>query len=209
MAIDFAGNDDLYNIEPGTKLPCVGWTEDRPNGTQVWVSCYIGQGANRELMFGSDGGLIGDRLYRLRPWEKLVGFRFVTADELYYDQRHRRVRQEFMNQSIFYRLVLPNDGMVMLADFYDENASIPVHINYCRASVTELTQLHNLLQHYFIGQRQEIVNHEFGGEFRVPHNFGYALTSESYLQGMKGDFFSGKSITKPERKKGFFGKLFG
>ncbi len=155
-------------------FPWIKWEEDRPFGKKVFVNCFITEGDNGELLFASNGGLLPDAVYRRRPWEKLMGFRTARAEELYYSGMEKRLRQEFMNLSPVLRLLLPNDAVVILADFDDDFRSVPMHLNYGVGTAVEFVGLHNVLRRRFIDERRAVVEKVCDGEFRLPESWDRA-----------------------------------
>ena len=148
-------------------FPCAKWTEDR-NFTKQHVTCFITEGQDGTLLFASNGGLLPDLIYRQRPWERLIAFKPVPAVELYYSGIDRRVQHEFANRNALSRIVAPNDAIVMTAEFADDHASVPMHLNCGTGKGIEIAELHNLLQRRFINQRQHIIDTICEGEFKLP-----------------------------------------
>ena len=147
-------------------FPTVTWTENRPNSVKQ-VECKIEFGNNNELLFQTNGSILEAPMYWRRPWEKLVAFRSVPASQLYYTGLENRLRQEFMNMSALFRLWLPNDAVVMTAEFADDHPSVPMHLNYGIGTPMEVIELHNALHRLFIGEREAIVNTICHGEYQI------------------------------------------
>ena len=193
---------DLLSLS-GDGTPRVVWDERRPNGSKR-VNCSIECSDNNELLFATDGCMFDDPMYRSRPWQHLVAFKPVPASQLYYSSFDNRLRQEFINQSAFLRLLLPDDAVVMTAEFSDDHPSIPMHLNYGIGTPTEVMELHNALHRRFILNRQTIVETLFNGDFVCPMNDFYdPKRSEADNQKIKD------VVAKRNHQKGFFGKLFG
>ncbi len=86
----------------------------------------------------------------------------------------KRLRQEFMNLSPVLRLLLPNDAVVILADFDDDFRSVPMHLNYGVGTAVEFVGLHNVLRRRFIDERRAVVEKVCDGEFRLPESWDRA-----------------------------------
>ncbi len=186
-------------------FPRAAWVEDRKS-SQQYVYCFITEGQNGTLLFASSGGLLPDLIYRQRPWEKLIAFKPVPAVELYFSGFDRRVQQEFANRHALLRILVPNDAIVMTAEFADDHSSIPMHLNYGKGTGIEIAELHNMLQRRFINQRQHIIDSICHGEFKLPQDgMKRELTTESDIRD--GLELSNRLVR--DMNKGFFGRLFG
>ena len=64
---------------------------------------------------------------------------------------------------------MAKDGAhVMLANFADEHASVPMHLNCADTSPVEVAVLHDRLHREFIAKRPHLVNELCGGEYIWP-----------------------------------------
>ncbi len=192
-------------ISSADGFPWAVWEEDKPSGKREIVNCFIAEGSSRELLFAADGGVLPQPIYRQRRWEKLVGFRSMPAKELYYSGVENRLRQEFMNKSAALRIMLPDDAVVMLADFADDYPSVPVHINCGIGTQVEINALHGALHRAFIAERWQVVESLCGGEFKVPDDWDKGpLLTETSLMGMRRAWEEAVS-----RDRNWLQKLFG
>jgi hypothetical protein len=194
---------DVWAYDDGG-LPWLVWDEDRPQGKRAAVGCSIYANDNDELLFETDGSLMSASMYRSRLWEKLVGFRAVPASELYFSGMEKRIQQELMNNWMLFRLYLPNDAVVMTAEFADGHSSVPMHLNYGVGTPVEIAELHDALYRRFIGERKAILDAVCDGEFKWPR-----IDSERRAKIMARERISQRAFAAYRRKNSFWGRLFG
>ncbi len=199
--LDDNGVDVLAHNVVG--LPWLMWDEDRPSGSKR-VSCSISADDNGELLFTTNGSLLNDPVYCRRPWEKLVGFRPVGASELYYSGVGKRLIQEVIKEFALLRVFGPDDGVVMLADFCDDQPSIPMHLNYGVGTPVEVTALHNALYSRFIAARRAVVDAVCDGEFKWPKS-----DKELEAKALARAQALATSVDRYNKKNSFWGRLLG
>jgi hypothetical protein len=196
-ALDNKGVDALRYTVHG--LPWLMWDEDRPSGSKKRVACAI-YGSD-ELMFKTSGSMLSDPVYRERPWEKLIGFRAVPARDLYYSGMEKRIEEELKRNGVLFRLLLPDDAVVMTAEFADDRPSLPMHLNYGVGTPVEVAELHDALYQRFIGERKAIVDAVCGGEFKYPSPV--EAQTEARAKSLT------EAVNNSNRKNSFWGRLFG
>src|SRR5215831_5181420 len=116
-------------------LPVVTWEEDRnlfaPGGASpARVACFIRPDANGVLQFVSVGLVRHGEFEEARPWEALVSFEVKKADQLYH--AGERVLVDVLagkSKSGAARLMAHDGAQVILANFADEQRSVPMHLN--------------------------------------------------------------------------------
>lgn len=188
-------------------FPLAKWTEDRKFSKET-VVCFITEGTDGTLLFASTGGLPTDLIYRQRPWEKLIAFKPVPAAELYNSGIDRRLQHEFANRNALLRVLVPNDTIVMTAEFADDHSSIPMHLNCGKGTGLEIAELHNVLQRRFINQRQHLIDTICHGEFKLPQDgIERSLLTELRILGVHERAL--RDWKELHKKESFFGRLFG
>jgi hypothetical protein len=156
-------------------LPVVGWEEDRnlysPETTnRARVSCFIRPNAAGELQFVSVGPVRYGAFEEARPWQKLASFAVERAEQLYHSSADRVLLEVLASKSKSGagRLLATDGAIVILANFADEQRSIPMHLNCADCTPVEAAMLHNRLRHEFIDGRWDLVNDKCGGEYVWP-----------------------------------------
>jgi hypothetical protein len=156
-------------------LPVVAWEEDRnhfgPNGfKRVRVACFIRPDETGVLQFVRAGWARHGAFEEARPWEALLSFGVTAAEQLYRSATDRVLLDVLAGKSKSGAgRVLATDGaQVMLANFADRHASLPMHLNCAEASPVEMALLHDGLQRSFITRRAELVHECCDGEYVWP-----------------------------------------
>lgn len=162
--------------EDAQGLPVVSWEEDRnlfaPHGYgPARVACFIRP--NKEtgvLQFVSVGSVRHGKFEEMRPWELLLSFGDVAADQLYYSAERRAMLDILASKSKsgVGRMLTTDGAHVMLANFADERPSVPMHLNCASASPVEMGLLHDRLHREFVVRRSDLVNEKCGGEYIWP-----------------------------------------
>jgi len=157
-------------------LPVVSWKEDRnlfaPEGFgPARVACFIRPDRETEvLQFVSAGSVRHGAFEEARSWELLKSFQSGTADQLYYAASDRAALDLLASKSKSGagQLLAKDGAQVMLANFADERASVPMHLNCADASPVEVAMLHDQLHREFIAKRPLLLNEICGGEYVWP-----------------------------------------
>jgi hypothetical protein len=186
--------EDVLAVTPQF-LPLIIWWEDRPKG-KAEVRCKISGGPNNEFMFESTGSVMADPVYWRRPWEKLVGFRAMSAGELFQSGFEKRVQEELMRNWMYFRLTLPNDAQVMTAEVADEFPSVPMLLNYGIGSQIEMMELHRALFTRFISWRQRLVETVWQGEFKWGADMSEELKNAIVERTVRQQFALGRHKKK-------------
>jgi hypothetical protein len=155
-------------------LPVVTWEEDRnlfaPGGVSpARVACFIRPDANGVLQFVSVGLVSHGEFEEARPWEALVSFEIKKADQLYH--AGERVLVDVLaskSKSGAARLMAHDGAQVMLANFADEQRSVPMHLNCADALPVEMAMLHDRLHGEFLSKQRSLVAERCDGEFVWP-----------------------------------------
>ncbi|MGB8738271.1 MAG: hypothetical protein WCD20_19490 [Rhodomicrobium sp.] len=157
-------------------LPVVTWEEDRnlfaPEGAgPARVACFIRPDEKTGvLQFVSAGSVRHGAFEEARPWELLKSFQSGTADQLYYAASDRAALDLLAGKSKSGagQLLAKDGAQVMLANFADERASLPMHLNCADASPVEVALLHDRLHREFIAKRPLLLDGICGGEYIWP-----------------------------------------
>ncbi len=157
-------------------LPVVTWEEDRnlfaPEGFgPARVACFIRPDQETGVLQFVAAGLVRHGPFEEeRPWELLKSFEKGAADQLYYAASDRAALDLLASKSKSGagRLLAADGALVMLANFADERASAPMHLNCADASPVEVALLHDRLHREFIAKRPHVVNEICGGEYIWP-----------------------------------------
>jgi hypothetical protein len=156
-------------------FPVVIWQEDRNlfaphGGGRARIDCFIQPNEVGELQFVSTGAVRYGGFEKARSWAKLVSFSVERADQLYVSAANRALLDVVASRSKsgVGRLITIDGAFVILANFADEQASIPMHLNCAACAPVEAAELHNCLHSAFIVNRPDAVNENNGGEFIWP-----------------------------------------
>jgi hypothetical protein len=155
-------------------LPVVTWEEDRnlfaPGGVSpARVACFIRPDANGVLQFVSVGWVHHGEFEEARPWENLVSFEIKKADQLYH--AGERVLVDVLaskSKSGAARLMAHDGAQVMLANFADEQRSVPMHLNCADCTPVEAATLHDRLRLEFLDRRLDLIDKRCSGEYVWP-----------------------------------------
>ena len=155
-------------------LPVVTWEEDRnlfaPGGVSpARVACFIRPDANGVLQFVSVGLVRHGEFEEARPWEALVSFEVKKADQLYH--AGERVLVDVLaskSKSGAARLLAHDGAQVILANFADEQRSVPMHLNCADCTPVEAATLHDRLRLEFLDRRLDLIDKRCGGEYVWP-----------------------------------------
>jgi len=142
-------------------LPVVSWEEDRnafaPEGFgPARVTCFLRPDAAGVLQFVAAGSARQGEFEEARSWELLLGFERSSAEQHYHSAADRPILDVLAGKSKAARLLLTDGAQVMLANFRDECASLPTHLNCADASPVEVATLHNRLHREFIVKRDAV-----------------------------------------------------
>ena len=156
-------------------LPVVSWEEDRnlfaPDGLgPARVACYIRPDKKTgALQFVAAGSVRHGAFEVVRPWELLHSFEHSTAEQQYHAPAERALIDTLASKSKsgLGRLLATDGAHVLLANFADEQRSVPMHLNCAEASPAEVNILHDRLRREFIG-RDDVVRALCEGEFVWP-----------------------------------------
>lgn len=150
-------------------FPVVSWVEHRHLGTKR-ITCFITRNPDTgELMFCTDGSFEAEAIYSQRPWARLKNFRVSSAQEVYGRSVVQDMVQGYFSQKRPQLASLVMDrSLVVVAEFGDEYATIPMYLNYALATPMEMTALHDALSREFIRKMRETVAARAGGLFLWP-----------------------------------------
>ena len=141
-------------------LPVVSWIEDRnlhAGAGHVRVACHIEPDAQGVLQFCCGG--------QKRPWSALRSFALSTAEREYYDQNERMLLKYLGEKSKTGGPYMQDTAHVIVAQFADERASVPMLLNRAVARPLEIAELHNRLRVAFIAGRGQIAAKRWQGDF--------------------------------------------
>jgi hypothetical protein len=146
-------------------LPVVTWQEDRnhfaPGGIdRARIACFIQPDEVGVLQFVAAGSVHHGAFVEARPWEALHSFGVAAAEQLYRAGSDRALLEVFASKSKTGagRMLSTDGAQVMLANFPDRHASLPMHLNCAEASLVEMAVLHDRLQRAFIDQRTNFIH---------------------------------------------------
>ena len=122
------------------------------------------------LQFVAAGSVRHVAFEEARSWELLKSFEKGSADQLYYAASDRAALDLLASKSKSGagQLLAKDGAQVMLANFADEHASVPMHLNCADTSPVEVAVLHDRLHREFIAKRPHLVNELCGGEYIWP-----------------------------------------
>ena len=157
-------------------FPVVAWEEDRnlfaPDGFgPARVACFIRPDPETGvLQFVAAGSVRHGPFEEARPWELLKSFEKASADQLYSTPSERAAIDLLAGKSKSGagRLLASDGAMVMLANFADARASVPMHLNCADAQLTDVALLHERLHRDFIANRSNFINGLCGGAYTWP-----------------------------------------
>ena len=159
-------------------LPVVSWVEDRnifapQGGGQARVTCFIRPDEKTgTLQFVATGSVRHGAFEEARPWELLQSFAISSADQHYYSATDRVLRDVLASKSKSgaARLLMTDGAHVLLANFADERASMPMHLNCADATPVEVGLLHDWLRREFVDRRVDLVLERCDGTFLWPRD---------------------------------------
>ena len=162
-------DDERYDAQG---LPVVTWEEDRnhfaPEGTgRAHVACFIRPDEKTgALLFVKAGSVRHGAFEEARAWHKLASFGRDTAEHLYTSASDRALLDILASKSKsgVGRLLAADGAQVLLANFGDERASVPMHLNCAEAPPVEVAMLHDRLHREFIARRPELLREKCGDE---------------------------------------------
>lgn len=157
-------------------FPVVAWEEDRnlfaPDGFgPARVACFIRPDPETGVLhFVAAGSVRHGPFEEARPWELLKSFEKASADQLYHAASERAAIDLLASKSKSGagRLLASDGAMVMLANFADARASVPMHLNCADAQLTDVALLHDRLHRDFLARRAHFLNELCGGEYIWP-----------------------------------------
>ncbi|MGO9170793.1 MAG: hypothetical protein ACLP7P_02340 [Rhodomicrobium sp.] len=122
------------------------------------------------LQFVSVGTVRHGHFEEARPWELLKGFEKSTAEQHYYSAADKALLEVLTSKSKSgaARLLTTDGAQVMLANFGDARASVPMHLNCAEASPVDVALLHDRLHRSFRANRDALVRDICDGEFVWP-----------------------------------------
>lgn len=142
------------------ELPVVSWVEDRNlfgGGSRKRIACFIAPDSEGVLQFCCGG--------QKRPWAALKSFALSTAEREYYDQNERMAMEYLRGKSKIGGPIAHDNAHVIVAQFADERASVPMPLNRAIAKPLEIAELHNRLRVAFIAGRGQIAAKRWQGDF--------------------------------------------
>lgn len=172
-------DDERYDAQG---LPVVIWEEDRnhfaPEGAgRARIACFIRRDEKSGLLlFVRSGSVRHGAFEEARRWDKLASFGRETAEHLYTSASDRTLLDILASKSKSGagRLLAADGAQVLLANFADERASVPMHLNCADASPVEVAMLHDRLHREFIARRPELLREKCGDEPVWPKGKAFA-----------------------------------
>ncbi len=160
--------DDITHDAQG--LPVVSWVEDRnifaPDGLgPARVACFVRPDEKtRELMFVAAGSVRHGAFEEARRWATLHTFEIGSADHHYWSAQERVALDVLTAKSRVGKIILTDGAQVLLGNFRDERATMPMHINCASARPVEVDELHDRLRREFIDKRDEYLRKRCNNE---------------------------------------------